>query len=86
MFWIIAVLVVLVNEYLDRSNEKRWVRNAVKNLAVLTAVSAIAYRNPAETLVTAIVALSAFVGWELYLMDVRKRNKSSRVTNLNFNG
>lgn len=86
MFWIIAILVILVNEYLNRSNENRWLRNAVKNFAVLTVVAVLAYKNPAETLVAAIVGLSAFVGWELYLMDVRKRDKSSQVTNLNFNG
>lgn len=86
MFWIIAVLAVLVNEYLNRSNENGWVRSAVKNFAALTIIIALAYKNPAETLVTAIVALSAFVGWELYLMDIRRRDKSSQVTHLNFNG
>lgn len=82
MFWIAGILVILINEYLNRLNEEKWVRNAVKNFAVLTLIIALAYKRPAETLVAAIVALSAFVGWELYLMDTRRKKDSSHFNNL----
>lgn len=82
MFWIAGILVILINEYLNRLNEEKWVRNAVKNFAVLTLIIALAYKRPAETLVAAIVALSAFVGWELYLMDTRRKKDSSHFDNL----
>lgn len=82
MFWIAGILVILINEYLNRLNEEKWVRNAVKNFAVLTLIIALAYKRPAQTLVAAIVALSAFVGWELYLMDTRRKKDSSHFNNL----
>lgn len=82
MFWIAGILVILINEYLNRLNEEKWGRNAVKNFAVLTLIIALAYKRPAETLVAAIVALSAFVGWELYLMDTRRKKDSSHFNNL----
>ena len=82
MFWIAGILVILINEYLNRLNEEKWVRNAVKNFAVLTLIIALAYKRPAETLVAAIVALSAFVGWELYLMDTRRKKDSSHFNKL----
>lgn len=70
MFWIITIIVLIANEY---AGGEGWNRTAVRNFAVFALISAAAAKDPGGVLVILIITLSAFVGWELYLADCRKR-------------
>lgn len=75
MMWIIALTVLLINQY--KSGEL-WGINTVKSLAVLGAAAVQAYRNPGETLLLAVVGLSCFISWELYLTDIRRNRREKQ--------
>lgn len=72
MLWIIAAILILVNEC---TGGEKWHRRAVRNFAVFAAIAAAAMHDPGTSLVLLIIALSAFIGWELYKEDC----KSSRI-------
>ena len=70
MIWIIAVMILVVNEY---ATDKGWSRGVVRGLMALGLLAAAAVKLPGEMLLLSLCALSALTAGELWLCDERRR-------------
>lgn len=80
MIWIIAFMILVLNEY--RSGEK-WFSGVLKGLALLSLLLTAAVFFTGQLMAISVFALAAVIAGELYRNDLRRNSARKRLDEVN---